>query len=377
MNQVIDRIHDLPILSVIEKYITIRKAGISYKAKCPFPGHDDKTASFSVSVNKNICKCFGCGRGGDAITFVQLFNQHPKPWDAIKEICAKFNIPIPDQKEFTPEQQEAYKKHEQLKIVYDAAAEYYNKNLFDPSSAIALEYLLSRTSNELIEKFELGCASGSWTGLLDHMKAKGFKTDILLESKLISEKNGKMFDFFRHRIMIPICDASGSVVAFSGRIHPGATDDQPKYINSPETPIFSKSRTLFGLNHARTSIQKKEGVYLVEGPFDLLRMVSIGVENTVAPSGTALTTDQISLLQRYTQNSVIIFDADQNQSGAKAADRAGKMMVEASMNCNVIMLPGGDGKADPDTFFTSADIFKKYKLWVHLVWHIHFTLKHH
>lgn len=354
-----DKIHDLPIHSVIEKFIPLQKAGINYKAKCPFPGHDDKTASFHVSDNKGICKCFGCGRGGDAISFVQTVRGYQKPWDAIVEIAKLFNLPIPDQREFTPEQEAQYRKREQLKIVYELAAEYYRENLFKPENCLALEYLLSRTTTELVDKFTIGFASKDWTGLYDFMREKSFKDEILLESRLINEKNGKLFDFFRERIMVPICDRSGSVVAFSGRILPGAPADQPKYINSPESDIFSKRNVLFALNQARQAIGKKEGVYVVEGQFDVLRMFSLGIENVVAPSGTALTNEQLTEIKRYTQNVVLMFDGD--SAGQKATDKSGAMAIEMGMNCNVIKLPSEDGKTDPDSFFKSTEDFKLYK----------------
>jgi DNA primase len=360
MHILIDKIHDLPIHSVIEKYTTIEKAGTGYKAKCPFPGHDDKTASFHVSDNKGICKCFGCGRGGDAISFVQTMRGYAKPWEAMLEIAKGFNLPIPEQKELTPEQEEQYRKKEQLKIVYEVAAEYYRENLFKVDNCLALEYTLSRTTKELIDKFTIGYADKHWTGLYDYMREKNFKNEILLESKLVSEKNGKFFDFFRDRIMVPLCDRSGSVVAFSGRIMPGAADDQPKYINSPESEIFSKRNTLFALNQARTAISKKEGVYLVEGQFDVLRLFSIGVENAVAPSGTALSAEQLAEIKRYSHNLVLIYDRD--SAGTKATDRSGLLAIDSGFNCNVVMLPSTDGeKQDPDSFFKSHKQFSEYK----------------
>lgn len=356
---IIDRIHDIPILDIIAKHTKLVKAGINYKAKCPFPGHEEKTASFMVSPNKNSCKCFGCGRGGDAINFIQLMRGYTKPWDAIKEIAETFHIPLPEQKEITKEDTEKYKLREQLKIVYEAASRYYKQQLFDPENAIALEYLKSRVSDEIIDKFEIGIAPSGWQGLYTQLRSEGFKDEILIESKLISEKNGKLFDFFRDRIMFPITDRTGAIVAFTGRSLPGAPEDSPKYLNSHETEIFSKARTVFNLSNARTAIAKKEGVYLVEGNFDVTRLDSIGVENVVAPCGTALTPEQINEIKRYTKNIILIYDSD--SAGVKAIDRSGKMLVEAGMNCNVISLGINGEKRDPDSFFTSREQFSEYK----------------
>lgn len=369
MQELINRIHDIPIRDIIEKHAQLTKAGINLKGKCPFPGHNEKTPSFIVNPNKNRCWCYGCQKGGDAITFIQIIKGYAKPWDAILDIAKAYNLPIPEKRELTKEDQEKYRLREQLKIVYEAAGDYYKSQLFVPENALALEYLMNRTHNDIIEKFEIGIAPSGWQGLYDHLRKKGFKDEILLQSKLISEKNGKLFDFFRERILFPITDRTGSVIAFTGRALPWASKDSPKYLNSPETPVFSKSHTLFGLSHARAAIAKKEGAYLVEGNFDVTRLVSLSVENVVAPCGTALTPEQIAEIKRHTDNVIMIYDGD--DAGAKAIERSGNMLVEAGMNCNVIELRAkvdksdasatASTKADPDSFFSTTEDFKYYK----------------
>ena len=360
MNDLINRIHDIPIREIIEKHTPLKKAGIHYKAKCPFPGHDEKTASFIVNPNKNNCWCYGCQKGGDAITFIQMVKGYAKPWDAMLDIAKEYNLPVPEYREPTPEELNLRKKAEQFKVVYEAACQYYFENLKKPENKKHLDYTLSRTTQEMIDRYEIGLAGEGWSSLFDHLRAKDFKTDILIDSGLVKEGKGKIYDFFRGRIMFPITDRSGSVVAFSGRALPGVDKDQAKYLNSAESVIYHKDKSLFGLTQARTAIAKKEGVYLVEGNFDVTSMVSIGVENTVAPCGTALTTGQIQEIKRYTQNLVLVYDGD--AAGVKAVDRSGILAVESGLNCNVIMLPFIDGnKTDPDSFFTSHEIFKKCK----------------
>lgn len=361
MNDLINRIHDIPIREIIEKHTQLTKAGINFKAKCPFPGHEEKTASFIVNPNKNRCQCYGCGKGGDAITFIQLVRGYAKPWEAILEIAKAYNLPIPEKRELTPDEQKERKKADQFKVVYEAAAGFYYENLKKPEHSKHYEYALSRTNQEMIDRYEIGLADTGWQSLYDHLKSKGFKNDFLLESGLIKESKSKFYDFFRARIMFPITDRSGSVIAFSGRLLPDEDDTKTgKYLNSPESIIYHKERTLLGLTQARTAIAKKEGVYLVEGNFDVTRLVSLGIENTIAPCGTALTTGQLQEIKRYTQNLVLIFDRD--PAGTKAIERSGLLAVDAGFNCSVLWLPDIDGKkADPDSFFTSAKQFKEYK----------------
>jgi DNA primase catalytic core len=358
----IDKIHDIPIRDIIAEYTTLTKAGVLFKGKCPFPGHDDKHATnFFVNVNKNTCYCYACNRGGDVITTTQLIKGYIKPRDAIEDLAAKYNFPLPEYKEPSPEEQEKRKKAEEFKIICEAASRFYFENLKKPKNKIHLDYVLSRTTPEMVDRYEIGYADLGWTSLYDYLRSKGFKKDIIISCGLAKEKNKKVYDFFRGRIMFPIVDRSGSVVGFSGRILPDENShDQAKYINSPETEIYHKDKILFGLTQARNAITKNGFVYIVEGNPDVLCLSSIGVENTVSPGGTALTDGQLIEILRYTNNLVLIPDGD--TAGIKAVDKWGQLAIEHGFNCYVIVLPFKDGiKTDPDSFFKNYEIFESYK----------------
>lgn len=357
MQNIIAAIHDIPIHHIIEKYIELKPAGINFKAKCPFPGHAEKTPSFIVSPGKNICWCFGCKRGGDAISFVQIYYGYSKPWEAIKEIAQKFNIPIPE-KSFEKQDEEKYQKIEEIKIINHFAQEYYAANLLKKENVLAMKYLTSRIPKQEIEKWQLGYAEDIWTGFYDYAIKKGFKTDALLASGLVSEKNKKVFDFLRGRIIFPIFGRSGGIIAFAGRILQ-EKKDIPKYLNIPETIAYSKKSVLYGLNFARKTITQKKGVYLVEGYTDVIRMHSIGIENTVAPCGTSLTEEQIAECGRLCDSFILISDGD--DAGMKSMLRSGPMIIAKGYNCNLIPLLSDKGKTDPDSLFKSKDIFKQYK----------------
>ena len=357
MQNIIAAIHDIPIHHIIEKYIELKPAGINFKAKCPFPGHAEKTASFTVSPGKNICWCFGCNRGGDAISFVQIFNGYNKPFEAIQEICKKFNISIPEHS-YEHLDEETYRKKEEIKIINHFAQEYYTANLFKKENALALEYLLTRVTRQDIEKWQLGFAENSWTGFFDYATSKGFKTDSLLSSGLVSQKNNKVFDFLRNRIIFPVQDRSGGIIAFAGRTME-EKKDVPKYLNTPETVAYSKKAVLYGLNLARKTIIEKKGAYLVEGYFDVIRMHQIGIENTVAPCGTAFTDEQIDECARLCDSFILIGDGD--DAGMKSMLRSGPMIIDKGLNCNVIPLLSDAEKTDPDSLFKTKEIFREYK----------------
>lgn len=353
-----EAIHDrVDILSVVEKHVKLKKTGANFTGRCPF--HEEKTASFTVNVTRNIYKCFGCGKGGDAINFVQNIRGYAQPIEAAKELAREYNIAFDDHEQ-KPRDENHYKKIEGLRLVMDAAAEFYRQQLFIPANALALEYVNSRVPANLIEKFEIGFAPPGWETLKSEFTSKGWKLDALVDAGLVKENDTKKtFDFFRNRIIFPIQDHTGRVLSFGGRDFSG-DKKAPKYLNGPDTEIYHKDRALYGLNHALKRIREKDGVYLVEGYMDVIAMHRVGVENTVAPCGTALTIEQIKLIARFTTNITLIYDGD--AAGQKAISRNARLIIENGLNCNVIPLPfDEETKADPDSFFISNEQFKKYK----------------
>ena len=361
MQNIIGQIKEIPIYDIVSKHITLSRAGANWKAKCPF--HTDKTASFILSPAKGIYKCFGCGKGGDAISFIQNFKGYQNFWDAVKDICIDYKIEIPSNYEPQKVDEEHYKKTEALKIVLSLAADYFHSNLYLENNALAFEYVNARgISLEMQEKFMIGFALDDWNAIEKELTGKGYKNELLLEAGLLSEKNGKAFDFFRNRIVFPIQDQYGNIIGISARVMPG--DKSAKYINSKETLVYHKGSVLYGYAQAQKAIAKKDGAYLVEGNPDVIRMHSIGIENTIAPCGTALTEDQVKLIRRLTNNITLITDGD--QAGQNSIKKSAELIIGLGMNCNVIPLPltdeqGNPQKHDPDSFFTSELFFREYK----------------
>jgi DNA primase len=337
----IDNILQLDIVQVISQYIDLKKAGANYKANCPF--HGEKTPSFVVSHRKQIFKCFGCGESGNLISFVQKHLNLSFP-DTLKEIAKNNNIQL----EFKPQTESEMaeeKKSESMFVLYNIANKHFIENLYKTENALILEYALSRFNLETLQTFGLGYSLNSWDGLLKHLNEKQVKKDFAIESGLIkeSEKNGKLYDFFRNRLQFPIHDRYGRVIAYSGRTT--NKEEKAKYINSQESIIYDKSKTLYGLNLAYSAIRTKEFAYLVEGNPDVMRMHEKGYTNTVGTCGTSLTPFQIEELRKYTNSITIIFDGD--KAGFNATIRSGRMIIEKGLFCNVVILPDGQ---DPDTF---------------------------
>ena len=328
-----------------------------------------------VSPTKGIFKDFSSGKGGDVITFIQ---EHERVdfVEAIKILCKKLNIEFTPDENYSPEQIEQYraeeKKREVYKILYQMANEYYKKQLQNNKNALG--YIQMRLENyDMIKRFDIGFAPDGWHNLQEYLtKEKAVLLDVLIESRLISENDNKQtYDFFRNRIIFPIHDEHGNVIAFNARQIPTGNPEidkkQPKYINSPDTLLYNKSNTLYGLHLARKAIVDKDGAYLVEGPTDCIRMHSIGVANTVAGSGTSITLEQIRKIKKLTKNIVLILDYDKNNAGANATHRTAELIISEGMNCNVIPLPDYDNNNfkvetnDPDSFFNTHEIFDNYK----------------
>ncbi len=349
MNSPVDKIKErLGIEEVVSSYIKLDRAGNNLKAKCPF--HNEKTPSFFISPDRGTYYCFGCGASGDIFTFVEEFEGLDFK-GALKLLADRAGVPLTV---YTKEMKEAESEKEKLYRAMEEATLYFENNLKNNSEV--LEYLKSRGLNEKsIKDFRIGYAILDWRKLYDYLKSKNF-SDKEIERAGLTKKpedtNKAMYDRFRGRIMFPIADSSGRVVAFSGRIF---VDDgkSAKYLNSPETPIFSKNAVLYGIDKAKDSIRKNNFSILVEGQMDLILSHQAGYHNTVATSGTALSDSTISkenvvsnlgLIRRLSPNIVLAFDAD--KAGANATIRAGKIALSLGMDVKVVDLPDGVDPAD-------------------------------
>ena len=343
----IDRIMDAAqIYDVVSEYVTLRKRGISYVGLCPF--HDDKTPSFYVTPSKNICKCFACGKGGTAVHFIMEHEQLSYP-DALRFLAKKYGIEIKE-KELTNEQKMAQNERESLFIVNQYARDYFQdilRNHVDGRS-IAQAYFRQRgIRDDIIEKFQLGYCTTSRDAFAETALKKGYKREYLVKTGLCYETDDKKLrDRFWGRVIFPWLNLSGKVVAFGGRVLDSRTKGvAQKYVNSPESEIYSKGRELYGIYQAKQAIVKKECVYMVEGYTDVIAMHQCGIENVVANSGTALSEAQIRMLHRFTDNITLLYDGD--AAGIKASLRGIDMLLEEGMNVKVCLLPDGD---DPDSF---------------------------
>jgi DNA primase len=331
------------IVQVVQEYVPLRKAGRSYKGLCPF--HSEKTPSFHVDPDKGFFHCFGCGKGGDVFKFIEEHEKLAFP-EAVRMLAQKFGMALPEPVEGTSEdaRRDAALREELLKI-HEAAAAYFREQLALTPGARARQQLASRdVSAKTIEQLGLGYAPSGGTGLKSQLLNQGFSQGLLLQSGLIVQREGgEIVDRFRNRLMIPICRDTGPVVAFGGR----AMDEgqNPKYLNSPETPIYSKSRTLYGLNLTRTQIRKADFAVLVEGYFDFAQLFQSEAAPVVASCGTALTAQQAHVLRRFTSKVVLSYDPD--AAGQGAAARSCELLVAEGFDVNVVVLDRGE---DPDTF---------------------------
>ena len=355
----IDRIMSATnIVDVVSEYVTLRRSGASYKGLCPF--HDDKTPSFYVNPARGICKCFSCGKGGNAVHFIMELEQLNYV-EALKFLARKYGIEVKE-REYTDEERRSQSERESMFAVNEWASHFFNDTMLqtEDGQLIGLAYFRSRGfRDDIIEKFRLGFSPDSWDAMTKEAKRKGFKDDFLVRTGLaIRRDNGSLIDKYRNRVIFPWFDVSGKVVAFGGRVLDARTKGvSQKYINSPESEIFHKSNELYGIFQAKKQIAKESLVYMVEGYTDVISMHQCGVENVVANSGTALNEAQIRLLHRFTQNITLLYDGD--EAGIKAALRGTDMLLAAGMNVQVLLLPDGD---DPDSFARkhNATEFRQY-----------------
>lgn len=345
-SHIIDQIRENShIEEVVGDFVTLKKQGSSFKACCPF--HQEKTPSFVVTPSKGIFKCFGCGKGGDSITFVMEHENMSYP-EALRFLAGKYHIEIPEEREASDEAKEEQRHRESLLIVLSFAQKFYTENLknTDEGKSIGGSYFKERGFlQKTWEKFELGYAFDEWDAILKAATEKGHSTAFLEDTGLIIKKEDRHYDRFRGRVMFPIHNVSGRTIGFGARAL--KKDQQPKYLNSPETEVYQKSHILYGIFQAKNAIRKEENCYLVEGYTDVISLHQAGIENVVASSGTSLTDGQINLLKRYTDRVTLLFDGD--KAGLKAAIRGIDIILEQGLDVQAVVLPEGH---DPDTFVT-------------------------
>ncbi|HUO49955.1 MAG TPA: DNA primase [Candidatus Paceibacterota bacterium] len=332
VQQIKDR---LSIVDVVSQYVKLDRAGSTLRARCPF--HSEKTPSFFVSADRGTYHCFGCGEGGDIFTFVQKIEGLDFK-GALKVLAEKAGVEIQYDSGYKEEKDE----RERLFELLEAATIYYTGKLSDE----ARKYLHERgMTDATIKEFRLGLAGSEWTAASDYLKAKKFSEKEIIDAGIGKKGDRGTLDKFRNRIMFPIADSAGRVIGFSGRIFgENASPEAPKYLNSPETPLFHKSRILYGFDKAKLAMRKLSCAVLVEGQMDLLASHQAGWGNTVAVSGTAFTPEHASLIHRMTDNLVIALDAD--QAGIKAAGRAARAALQGGLNVKVAQLPTGLDPAD-------------------------------
>ena len=344
------------IVDVVSEFVTLRKAGVNYKGLCPF--HNEKTPSFVVSPSKGYCHCFSCGKGGNAVGFIMEHEQMTYP-EALRWLAKKYNIEI-HERELTDEEKREESERESLFIVNDWALRYFQDNLFktERGQAIGLQYFRSRGfRDDTINRFQLGYALPERDALAKTALAKGFKEEYLIATGLCYRReDGRLQDRYAGRVIFPVHTVTGRVVAFGGRILEN-NKKLAKYVNSPESLIYHKSNELYGIYQAKHAITKQDRCYLVEGYIDVTSMHQSGVENVVASSGTSLTTGQIRLIHRFTNNITVLYDGD--AAGIHASIRGIDMLLAEGMNVKVLLLPDGD---DPDSFAQkhTAQEFRDY-----------------
>jgi len=343
----VDRIFDAArIVDVVSDFVSLKRRGANYVGCCPF--HKERTPSFSVNQARNIYKCFGCGKAGNSVNFIMEHENLSYP-DALRYLAKKYNIPI-EEKEQTPEDRQKSDRRESLLVVSAYAARTFHDNLLNTreGTAIGLSYFKERGfRDDIIKKFELGFCLESRDAFTKKAQKDGYKEEFLVETGLTVRSEHGLFDRFWGRVIFPIHSLSGKVIAFGGRILKSETK-AAKYVNSPESEIYHKSKILYGIFQAKNSIVKKDNCFLVEGYTDVLSMFQAGIENVVASSGTSLTVEQIQLIKRFTPNITVLYDGD--PAGIKASLRGIDLILQEGMNVKVLLLPENE---DPDSFARS------------------------
>ena len=356
----IERIIDAAqIVDVVSEFVTLKKKGVNYVGLCPF--HDDKTPSFYVSPAKGLCKCFACGKGGNAVHFIMEHEQMSYP-EALRWLANKYHIEI-QERELTTEEKEAQNIRESLYVVNSFARDYFQNILYNhiDGKSIGMAYFRQRgIRDDIVKKFQLGYCTQSRDAFAQEALKKGYKKEYLIKTGLCYEKeeDGSLRDRFWGRVIFPWFNVSGKILGFGGRVLDSRTKGvSQKYVNSPESEIYSKRKELYGIYQAKSAIVKKDCVYMVEGYTDVIAMHQCGLENVVANSGTALSEEQIRLLHRFTSNITLLYDGD--EAGIKASIRGIDMLLAEGMNIKVLLIPDGE---DPDSFARkhNASEFQQY-----------------
>ncbi len=323
-----------PIEDVVGQYVSLKRSGSNLFGLCPF--HGEKTASFSVAPDKGIYYCFGCHKGGGAVNFMMEVEGLSYP-DAVRALAKRVGLEVPEDEQY----QSRYRHQERLWALLKEAGRFFHSQLYSPAGKDCLEYTQRRgLSKAAITNFGIGFAPNSWNSLVDAMRKKGYTDQELKDADLVGEKNGRIYDRFRNRLMFPIIDVRGNVIGFGGRV---LDDSKPKYLNSNETLVFNKRKNLFGMNMAKKT--KQPYMILVEGNIDVVTLHQYGFDNAVASLGTSLTEEQVTLLSKYTEQVVLTYDGD--EAGQRAAQRAIPMLEKAGIQVKVLQMKEAK---DPDEF---------------------------
>ena len=333
-----------PIEEVVGQYVNLKRSGANLFGLCPF--HGEKTASFSVAPDKGIYYCFGCHKGGGVVNFLMEVEGLSYP-DAVRKLAERSGMEVPEDEQY----QSRYRQQERLWALMKEAGRFYHSQLYAPAGAQCLAYTQKRgLTKGILTHFGVGFAPDSWNSLVDAMRKKGYTDQELIAADLVGQKNGRIYDRFRNRLMFPIIDVRGNVIGFGGRV---LDDSKPKYLNTSETLIFNKRKNLFGLNFAKKS--KLGYLILVEGNVDVITLHQYGFDNAIASLGTSLTEEHANLLSRYTEQVVLTYDSD--EAGQRAAQRAIPMLEKVGISVKVLQMK--DAK-DPDEFLHKfgADKFK-------------------
>ena len=336
-------ISTIRIEEVIGDFVTLRRRGVNMIGLCPF--HNEKTPSFTVSPAKGIYKCFGCGKAGNGVNFVMEHEHFSYP-EALRYLANKYQIEIEEEVQ-SIEMQEQISEREALFNLNQFALDFFEKTLHDTEEgkAIGLSYLKERgVRDDIIRKFKLGYSPSTWDAFTKHAREHGYKLEALVKSGMTLQKDERAYDRFHSRVIFPIHSVSGKVIGFGGRILT-SEKNRPKYVNSPESEVYNKSKSLYGIYFARNPITLKDNCFLVEGYTDVISLHQAGIENVVASSGTSLTHEQIRMILRYTKQVTILYDGD--PAGIKASFRGIDMIVEEGMDVKIVLFSDGE---DPDSY---------------------------
>jgi len=331
------------IEDVVGDFVMLKRRGVNFLGLCPF--HNEKTPSFTVSPAKGIYKCFGCGKAGNSVSFLMEHEHFTYP-EALRHLAKRYQIEVEEEVQ-TPEKIAEQNEKEALFQLNQFAQQYFEHVLHETEEgkAVGLTYLIERGIREdIVKKFRLGYAAAKWDDFSAYATNNGYKAEYLVKTGLSIQKEERMVDRFHGRVIFPIMSASGRIIGFGGRIL-GSDKNTAKYLNSPESEIYNKSKSLYGIYFAKNAIISKDGCYLVEGYTDVISMHQAGIENVVASSGTSLTHEQVKLIQRYTSNITILYDGD--PAGIKASMRGIDMILEQGMQVKIVLFPEGE---DPDSF---------------------------